>query len=110
MYYCEAYGAWAYLVITDRNLDLDSVRPLVRIASQPSRTLGNYGCDADRNGHVDWSDVQLAHDLYNAKYSAFDTVSMDKFLSADVNADRKLDVRDAARVAWTIRKSEEARR
>jgi len=51
--------------------------------------------DVDQNGAVDWNDVQLVLDLYNAKYDTFDAINMKKFLHADVNADGKLDVRDA---------------
>ncbi len=109
MYYSEAYGAWAYLLITNEHLDLSDVQSRVKIAALNDRLLVYSGYDVDRNGQVDWNDVQLAHDLYNAKYDAFDTVNMSKYLSADVNADGKLDVRDVAQIAWAIWKSEEAR-
>ena len=36
--------------------------------------------------------------MYNAKYEDFSTVSMRKFLEADLNGDRKLTVLDAAAV------------
>ena len=96
MYYSENYDAWAYLVITDKELDLDSVQALVKIISQPGRTIVNVHGDVDQNGILDWNDVQLIHDLYNAKYDAFHAINMTKFLNADINADGKLDVRDAA--------------
>ena len=109
MYYSEAYGAWAYLVVTDGKLDQNSIRSLVKITAQTDRTMTYSGYDVDRNGFVDWNDVQLVQDLYNAQYEAFDTIHMSKFLNADVNGDRRVDVRDAARVVWAILESEEER-
>ena len=109
MYYSEGYGAWCYLVITDEDLDLSKVQSLVKISAQNDRVLESTGLDVDRNGRVDWNDAQLVHDLYNAKYDAFDAVNMSKFLSADVNGDGKLDVKDVAQIAWAIWKSEEER-
>ena len=109
MYYSEGYGAWCYLVITDEDLDLSKVQSLVRISAQSNRVLESTGLDVDHNGRVDWNDAQLVHDLYNAKYDAFDAVNMSKFLSADVNGDGKLDVKDVAQIAWAIWKSEEER-
>lgn len=95
MYYSESYGAWAYLVITDKELDGGSVQNLVKITAQPGIKHVSAHGDVDQNGAVDWNDVQLVLDLYNAKYDTFDAINMKKFLHADVNADGKLDVRDA---------------
>lgn len=109
MHYSEGYGAWCYLVITDEDLDLSKVQSLVRISAQSNRVLESTDLDVDRNGRVDWDDAQLVYDLYNAKYDTFDAVNMSKFLSADVNGDGKLDVRDVAQIAWAIWRSEEER-
>ena len=109
MYYSETYSAWAYLVITDRELTLEQVYSQVKISTQTTRTVSRASGDVDGNGYVNWNDVQLAYDLYNAKYDAFDAVNMLKFLSADVTGDGKLDVRDVAQIAWAIWKSEEER-
>ena len=109
MYYCEAYGAWAYLVITDQDLTLDQVRSQVKISTQTNRTVSHSGGDVDGNGYVNWNDVQLVRDLYNAKYAAFDSVNMEKYLMADVNGDRKVDIRDVVWIAWKIWESEDER-
>ena len=81
----------------------------MKISAQEGRTVSCSGGDVDGNGYVNWSDVQLVRDLYNAKYDAFDTVNMSKFLDADVNGDGRLDLQDAAQIAWAIWKSEEER-
>ena len=106
MYYCEAYGAWAYLVITDQDLTLDEIRSQVRIVAQDSRMIPASDGDIDGNQKVNWDDAQLVRDLYNAKHDSFDSVPMMKFLCADVNGDRKLDIRDTAWIAWNIWESE----
>ena len=47
---------------------------------------------------MDVDDVHLAHDVYNARYTLVSMV-MHKFLNADVNRDRKVDVKDAV---WIV--------
>lgn len=108
MYYSEAYGAWAYLVITDQDLTLDQVRSQVKISTQNNRVLTVSAGDVDGNGKVNWDDAQLVRDLYNAKYGTFDDLNMEKYLLADVNADRKVDIRDVVWIAWKIWESEGA--
>ena len=101
MYYSESYGAWAYLVITDQPLDVDQIRSKVKISSQTDQMV-RYSGDVDDNGQVDLNDAKLIQELYNAKYDSFDTITMMKYLCADVNGDRKVDIRDVAWVAWKI--------
>ena len=101
MYYSEAYGAWAYLVITDQDLDLNQVRSQVKISTQTDRAI-MYSGDIDGNGTMDMNDARLIQDLYQAKYDTFDTITMMKYLRADVNGDRKVDIRDVAWVTWKI--------
>ena len=108
MYYSEAYGAWAYLVITDQDITLDQVRSQVKISTQNNRVLTVSAGDVDGNGYVNWNDVQLVRDLYNAKYGTFDDLNMEKYLMADVNGDRKVDIRDVVWIAWKIWESEGA--
>lgn len=109
MHYSSAYGAYAYLVITDGELDLKTAQSKVQITAQAERTLLYSGGDVNKNGKVDTDDVQLICDLYNAKHSVFDEVNMSTYLNADVNGDRKLDIRDAVMVVHKILSSEEER-
>lgn len=108
MYYSEAYGAWAYLVITDQDLTLDQVRSQVKISTQNNRVLTVSAGDVDGNGKVNWNDAQLVRDMYNAKYGTFDDLNMEKYLLADVNGDRRVDIRDVVWIAWKIWESEGA--
>ena len=50
----------------------------------------------------DVNDVQLIYDLYNRRYDSFETVSMRKFLKADVNYDGVLDSQDAVKLAGEL--------
>ena len=40
--------------------------------------------------------------MYNAKYTSFDSCSMEKFLRADMNGDKTLTVNDAAAIVNII--------
>ena len=51
--------------------------------------------DVNMSGLVDANDAQLVYNMYNAVYPDFTEVSMEKFLRADVNSDRKVDVTDS---------------
>ena len=102
MRYSAPYDAWAILVITDEELDAEKVQPLLTTVSQTKRVLAHSGGDVDQNNVIDIQDLQLVHDLYAAKYDTFDLVSMIKFLNADINADKKADIRDAAAVVQAM--------
>ena len=90
MYYSDAYNDWVYLVISDT--DFDAAAASQRIATASGSRTGVIYADSDV------TDAKLAYDLYRAQYDNFETVSMMKFLGADVNGDRKIDVRDAASI------------
>lgn len=110
MYYSKAYGAWAYLVITDAGMNADIAKTFVKTTNQKKLIHVNSDGDVDQNGYVDWNDVQLAQELYNAKYNDFASISMLKLLNADVNGDKKLDILDAASLVRMILNNEEAGR
>lgn len=59
--------------------------------------IGGVGID-----RRDVNDVQLIYDLYNGLYDSFETVSMRKFLKADVNCDGVLDAQDAVKLAGEL--------
>lgn len=108
MYYSQSYDAWAYLVISDQELDVNQVRSQIKISTQNSRVLAASVGDVDKNGSVDWNDAQMVRALYNAKYGSFSSVSMETFFLADVNGDRKIDVRDVVWIARKIWEGEDA--
>ena len=66
---------------------------------------GSVGIDTDVNqsGKADVNDAQLVYDIYNRVYNdGYETVSMEKFLRADQNADGVLDSQDAVTLAGKL--------
>ncbi|NLK02449.1 MAG: hypothetical protein GX314_05210, partial [Clostridiaceae bacterium] len=60
-------------------------------------------CDVNMSGLVDINDAQLVYDIYNGKYQDFTSVEMQKFLNADTNGDKTVNVTDAAAVVAAIK-------
>ena len=100
MYWSEAYNAYAWLAVSSAD-----EKEVVR-AAQNSITIGegeaaasiDYSGNVDLSGRIDGDDAHLDRDVYNAKYTLASMV-MHKFLNADVNRDRKVDVKDAV---WIV--------
>ena len=97
MYWSEKYDAYAYLVVSDTVLTKEEAARKVSQASA-SKTEITYDGDVNLTGTIDVNDAQLVWNMYNAKYEDFNTVSIRKFLEADLNGDHKLTVLDAAAV------------
>ena len=107
MYYIPSYDAWAYLIISDQEPDADQIRGQIQVSAQKDRVLAASVGDVDKNGSLDWNDGKMVRALYHAKYDSFASVSMEKFFLADVNGDRKVDMRDVGWIAWKIWESED---
>lgn len=97
MFWSDKYQAYAYLVISNTELTKAEAAKKVSQATA-SKTEIVYDGDVNLTGKIDVNDAQLVWNMYNAKYADFSTVSMRKFLEADLNGDRKLTVLDAAAV------------
>lgn len=105
MFYSEKYNAYAYLVISADGLEAVKTEAAAKVTLAEGTAAGNVDYTGDVNGttRVDVNDAQLTYDMYNAKYEAFDTVSMQKFLNADMNGDKTVNVTDAAAIIAAIR-------
>lgn len=108
MYRSEKYNAYAWLVVSADGLEAVKAEAAGKVTIAEGTAAGtvDYSCDVNATGTVDVNDVQLTYDMYNAKYEDFGTVSMLKFLNADVSTDetsaKKLDVSDAAAIVNAI--------
>ena len=103
MYWSETYGAYCYLIIAETT-NADSVKSLIGITDGTAVTV-DYGMDVNKTGKVDASDAQLTYNMYNAAYSAFDAdVTVEKFLRADVNGDKTVNVEDATAIIGSLLK------
>lgn len=108
MFWSEQYQAYVYLVILDTVLDQETAAR--NIAEMTATTIVQIDYTGDVNGTevIDINDAQLVYDIYNAKYTDFDVLAMKKFLRADVNGDKAVNVADAVAVVNTIIVSEDA--
>lgn len=100
MYWSEAYGAYAWLVISSDSEEAFTQTARNSITLGEGKAAASIGCtgDVDLSARTDLDDARLAHAMYNAKYTLTD-MEMHKFIRADVNKDRKVDVRD---VVWIV--------
>ena len=105
MFFSEKYNAYAYLVISADNLETVKAEAAgkVKVAEGTSAGTVDYSGDVNGTKVVDVNDAQLTYDMYNAKYESFDAVSMLKFLNADVNGDKKVNVTDATAIVNLIK-------
>lgn len=105
MFTSQKYDAAAYLIIS-----ADSLNDVKAAAQNKISTVFaaaeaiSYSGDVNGTNKVDVNDAQLVYDIYNAQYGDFTTVSMLKFLRADVNGDKTVDVKDAAAIISSVLK------
>ncbi len=97
MYRSAAYNGWAWLVIYGGAPEtLRREAPAKVGIAAAAATEISYGGDVNMSGTADINDVQFIWNMYNAQYESFTAMSMEKFLRADMNGDRMLNVEDAA--------------
>lgn len=105
MFFSEKYNAYAYLVISADNLEAVKAEAAGKVKVAEGTAAGTVDYSGDVNGTkvVDVNDAQLTYDMYNAKYESFDAVTMPKFLNADINGDKKVNVTDATAIVNLIK-------
>ena len=101
MFYSEAYEAWCYLVIAEGEFTADAAKEKITATDTSVVTL-TATTDVNMSGLTDINDAQLVYDIYNGRYTDFSVVVMQKFLNADVNVDKTVNVTDAAAVVTAI--------
>lgn len=104
MYWSEKYNAYAWLLVSADNLETVKTTAAGKVTVAEGTAAGtvDYSGDVNGTGTVDVNDAQLTYDIYNTKYGNFDTVSMLKFLNADVNFDKTVNVEDTAAIVSVI--------
>lgn len=102
MYKVEGYGTdrYAWLVIVDKGQTLTQEEAAAKVAISAADNVVTItpSFDVNRTGKVDVNDAQLVYDMYNGAYSDFTQVSVEKFLRADVNANKAVDHTDAVAI------------
>lgn len=105
MFTSTKYNAAAYLIISEESLEAVKTAAQGKISTRPATAKAiAYTGDVNGTDKVDVNDAQLVYDIYNAQYGDFTTVSMLKFLRADVNGDKTVDVKDAAAIISSVLK------
>lgn len=105
MFWSEKYNAYAYLVISADGLETVKAEAAAKVKVAEGTAAGTVDYTGDVNGTkvIDVNDAQLTYDMYNAKYESFDAVTMPKFLNADVNGDKTVNVTDATAIVNLIK-------
>lgn len=102
MYKVNAYGtdqyAWLVIVGKGQTLTQEEAAAKVAISAADNVVTITLGFDVNMTGKVDVNDAQLVYDMYNGTYSDFTKVSVEKFLRADVNANKVVDHTDAVAI------------
>ncbi len=99
MYWSEQYESYCYLVISEDNLtEMEAIARASIGEVAADQTSLTYDYDVNETTRVDMNDAQLVYNIYNARYSDFEKVSIQKFLKADVNGDKQVSVLDSAAI------------
>lgn len=103
MFWSEKYNAYCYLVVAE-TLELGSLEDeidtdaldMISIIDGNAKNV-DYGMDVNKSGNVDAADAQFTYNMYNSPYyTGFDADNtVEKFLRADVNGDKNVNVNDA---------------
>lgn len=105
MYWSEKYDGYCWLVISDEAEPEMKEEAVTHLGSaEGTKTEIDYAGDVNKTGQIDINDAQLVYDMYKAAYDNFDTVSVERFLRADMNGSKNLTVEDAAAVVSEILK------
>lgn len=103
MYFSEVYNAWCILTVESSRLTAGLAKKQIGDKTGQMDIISSADFDVNMTGLVDINDAQLVYDMYNGKYDNFTTINMHRFLNADVNADKKITVTDAAAVVSAIK-------
>ncbi|MCI6228766.1 MAG: Ig-like domain-containing protein [Clostridiales bacterium] len=106
MFWSDQYDAYCWLVISAESEDAVKTAAQAAITEATESAVATtvaYDKDVNQTNAVDINDAQLTYDMYQAKaYEDFTNVSMDKFLEADVNADKTVNTEDAAAIVAVV--------
>ncbi len=111
------YGAYCYLVVEATSVDITAETVETMVAGKLSLLddtnavsityNGNVNMSKNESGEevIDVNDAQLVWNMYNAYYSDFTQVSVEKFLRADMDSEIGIGTNDAAEIINLIPKN-----
>ena len=105
MYRSDRYGAYVWLTVSSESMAEVEAQAEEKIRLKKDSIAGtvNYSGNVNLSLYKDADDVQLIWEFYNGRHT-LQTMEMLKYLNADVNGDKKINVQDAAAVLHLIRK------
>lgn len=103
MHYSTVYNAWCILTVEADTLTESGAGKRISSQTGVMNEISSADCDVNMTGLVDINDAQLVYDMYKGIYEDFAVINMHRFLNADVNADKKVTVNDAAAVVSAIK-------
>ena len=98
MFWSDAYDSYCYLVIDSGTFTTDTAKAQIGLKNGTAVAVDCSNVDVNMTNQEDANDAQLVYNMYNAMYSDFSVASMEKFLRADVNNDKMINVDDAAAI------------
>ena len=103
MYWSKAYDAYVWVTASEQTEEQVAEAVLKKITLASGKAIGDidYSGDVNMSKSNDIADAKLVWQMYHAQYS-MQNMEMQKFLNADVNGDKKLDVRDVVATAQLI--------
>ncbi|MBQ0133837.1 MAG: Ig-like domain-containing protein [Clostridiales bacterium] len=103
MFFSEKYEGYAWLVISTEGLEtVKAAAESTIVQLKADAAAVDYTGDVNATGLVDINDAQLTYDIYNAGYESFTALGMARFLAADVNGDKTVNVEDAAAIVALV--------
>lgn len=100
MFWSDAYGAYCTLILAS---SVPEINDSMLTLDDGITVAVAYSMDVNMSGKLDANDAQFVYNMYNNMYSGITTdVTIEKYLRADVNYDRKITVDDAAAVVNKI--------
>ena len=116
-FWSSKYGAYCYLVVEATSVDITAETVETMVAGKLSLLDNTTAVSITYNGNVNMSknesgeevidvnDAQLVWNMYNAYYSDFTQVSVEKFLRADMDSEIGIGTNDAAEIIKLIPKN-----
>lgn len=113
MYWSDKYtvgenaeaGAYCWLVVSADSIDnvkATAVAAIQEAGEGKAAATIAYDFDVNQTTVVDINDAQLTYDMYSGIYEDFTSVTMDKFLEADLNGSKTVTVEDASAIVNSI--------
>ena len=115
-FWSDEYTAYCYLIIRDKDETVEAIQTslevegVIGITDDAPKSISydgnvNMTFGAEDQAIIDINDAQLTWNMYNAYYSDFTDVSVEKFLRADVTGNGTVDTNDAAEIIKLIPKN-----